>query len=793
MVVTHPADQAPDDPFAMVPPDRVEELLRSSLEHTGFFGARFREAAGRALLLPRGGGRRRIPLWLNRQRAKELLDIVSDHGDFPLVLEAWRECLHDEFELEALRDRLTEVADGRTAVRHVHTDSPSPFTEQVAWRQTNTLMYEDDAPVSRSAGRLRGDLVRELALSSNLRPRIAPRLARELQAKLQRTASGYAPRSDRDLLDWARERLMIPGREWLELLAAMERDHGVDAAEVLAAVDHRVAAWRPQGSEGPTLVCAVENIPVLAGAFGLAMESGTLWSVAREEEPASEADEALSSKVADRIVEADERSLADLLAEWLTFFGPMSRDAISRLLPLSRSDLDGAIEELTDQEAVVADLVTEGSETIQICDRQNLERLLRMARAEARPSLRPQPARLLPLFLAHHQCLATRNSNLEDLKAALENLIGWSCPVDTIESELLPARIDGYQPQWLDTLLAETDLEWFGYGPKKLTFGFSGDRDILLPDSSFNSETLDAFFPTSMGRYTLTELVRHSKMPSSAVVEKLWEGVWEGAVSADSFAPVRHGAATHFKSVPATVESPRPGRRRVRFDRWKSRLPVAGAWRRLAPIEPPTDALDAEEDDRERARLVLDRYGLVFRELVERELPPFRWRALFRALRMLELSGEVVAGRFFEGIPGLQFMSLPALRTLQEGLPEDYVWWLNAADPASPCGLGPVELGFDLPRRIPSNHLVFHGRRLVLVSQRRGAHLAIHVPVDHPSLTDYLEFLKVQLGRTVRPRRSITVETINDEPASSSPYRAVLHDLFHVARSPNAMRLSRKY
>ncbi len=534
-MITHPVDQTPDDPFALVPPDRIEELLRPSLEHTGFFGARFREAAGRALLLPRGGGRRRTPLWLNRQRAKELLDIVSDHGDFPLVLEAWRECLHDEFELEALRDRLTEVADGRIAVRHVHTDNPSPFTEQVAWRQTNTLMYEDDAPTSRGAGRLRGDLVRELALSSHLRPRISARLARELQAKIQRTASGYAPRDHRDLLDWTRERLMIPGHEWVELLAAMERDYGIDTTDVLADVAHRIAAWQPHGAEGLIMVCAVENIPVLAGAFGLPVETDHLSSAILEEKPATEAAAALSTMVSNGIVEADERSPADVLGEWLTFYGPVSRETISHLIPLSQSDLDGAIEELADQEMVVADLITDGSEAIQICDRQNLERLLRMARAAARPSLQPQPAQLLPLFLAHHQQLATRNSNLEDLKGVLETLIGWSCPVDSIESELLPARIDGYQPQWLDTLLAETDLEWFGCGPRKLTFGFAGDRDILLPDSSFNAEALEKVFPTSMGRYTLTELLQHSKLESSALVELLWEAVWAGAVSADSF------------------------------------------------------------------------------------------------------------------------------------------------------------------------------------------------------------------------------------------------------------------
>ena len=794
LVITHPADQAPDDPFALVPPDRIEDLLRPSLESTGFFGARFREAAGRSLLLPRGGGRRRTPLWLNRQRAKELLDIVSEHGDFPLVLEAWRECLQDEFELEVLRDRLVEVADGRIAVRHVHTDTPSPFTAQVAWRQTNTLMYEDDAPSARGAGRLRADLVRELALSSHLRPRIPGRLGRELQAKIQRTAPGYAPRDHLDLLDWTRERLMIPDEEWGELLAAMERDHGLAPADALAGVASRVAAWRPRGREGPTLVCAVENIPVLAGAFALAIETEHLRSASLDDRPARQAITAFRAMTGERIAETSDRDPAELLAEWLAFYGPVNRDFIARVLPVDPTEIDRAIEELAGEEVLVVDQITDDSDAVQICDRQNLERLLRMARAAARPSLRPRPAELLPLFLARHQGLATSHPTLEDLKQALESLIGWSAPVDLVETELLPARIAGYQPQWLDTLLAETDLEWFGCGDRKVSFGLSGDRDLLTPpDPTTGPTTIDEIFPTSIGRYTLTELLRHSGLESSALVERLWEGVWAGAVSADTFAPVRHGSATGFKAEPVAGDGPRHGRRRPRFDRWKSRLQVIGAWRRLPPGDPPLDALDTEEDDRQRARLVLDRYGVMFRELAERELPALRWGALFRSLRMLELGGEVVAGRFFDGVPGLQFMSLPALRALQDGLAEDQVWWLNAVDPASPCGLGAVDLGMDLPRRVPSNHLVFHGRRLVLVSERRSAVLAIRVRPDHPHLADYLEFLKVQLGRVVRPRRSITVETINDDPATTSPYRNALQKLFHLTRTPTSLKISRLY
>ena len=190
--------------------------------------------------------------------------------------------------------------------------------------------------------------------------------------------------------------------------------------------------------------------------------------------------------------------------------------------------------------------------------------------------------------------------------------------------------------------------------------------------------------------------------------------------------------------------------------------------------------------------MLLDRYGVLFRELVHRELPALRWSRVFRSLRLLELSGEVVAGRFFAGVHGLQFASHTTLRRLSDGLAEDLVWWVNATDPASPCGLRLEGLDPDLPRRLPGNHVVFHGRHLVLVSERKGRRLSIRVAPHHPRIGDYLEPLRQQLTRSVRPRNAVAVETVNDEPAAGSPYRGVLQDL-HVTRTPNALRLGRKY
>jgi ATP-dependent Lhr-like helicase len=183
---------------------------------------------------------------------------------------------------------------------------------------------------------------------------------------------------------------------------------------------------------------------------------------------------------------------------------------------------------------------------------------------------------------------------------------------------------------------------------------------------------------------------------------------------------------------------------------------------------------------------------VVFRELLEREAPELAWPRLFRALRLLELGGELVAGQFVAGVQGAQFASPRAVRALEQGLDETRVCWMNAADPASPCGLGLPGLE-GLPRRLPVHHLVLHGSRLVVISERRGARLEVRAPPGDPRLPEYLGFLSSMLTRPVRPARSVRIETINGEPAAASAYRGVLGELFHTARDLSTLRLMRRY
>jgi ATP-dependent Lhr-like helicase len=234
------------------------------------------------------------------------------------------------------------------------------------------------------------------------------------------------------------------------------------------------------------------------------------------------------------------------------------------------------------------------------------------------------------------------------------------------------------------------------------------------------------------------------------------------------------GIASGFQPVEPAAE--RRGARGS-FARWQVSRPSAGFWF-LVPTgrAGERDALDEEENARERIRQVLQRYGVVFRELLEQELPALRWSRLFRSLRLMEFSGEVVTGRFFDGVSGLQFASPTALEALREPVRDQAVFWMNAADPASLCGLDLESLKTVLPSRLPTTHVVFQGQQIVLVSRRTAQDLEFRVPPTEPRIPEYLAFAKVLTSRDQNPLPAVHVVTVNRQPVGASPYRQGLLD-----------------
>lgn len=295
------------------------------------------------------------------------------------------------------------------------------------------------------------------------------------------------------------------------------------------------------------------------------------------------------------------------------------------------------------------------------------------------------------------------------------------------------------------------------------------------------------------GRYTLAELATHTGLSSAELTRQLWSLAWLGLVTNDGFAAMRRGVDSGF--APASAEPPPPGhgaRRRLRFAQWQGTRPLAGSWLPTLPPPAEEDLLAGEELLRDRVRLLLSRYGVVFRELLARELPALQYSRIARTLRLMELGGEVVGGPFFERIGGLQLASPAAVRRLAEGVVADRVVAIPALDPASPCGLG-LDGMPDLPRRLPGNWTVWQGSRLVATIERRGAALTFRVPPEHPDLHGHITPLKLLLGRSVRPERALTVETINGTPASSSPYRSALATLAQTVTDGARLRLLRRW
>jgi len=788
--------------LAALEPGRCEELLRARLETTGFFGAHFRQNAQRALLLPRALPGRRMPLWVSRQNAKRLLEAVARHDDFPLVLETWRTCLADEFELDVLRERLQELADGRIRVSSVRTARPSPFAAGLVRARTNELMYEDDAPEARRASALRGDLLREIALQADGRPAIPAALVERFTAKAQRLLPGYAPRDAAELLEWVKERLIVPLDEWRALLDAIDRDRVAAsgepaAAEMVAAIAPKLVRWRP--SPATAAVSALETVLRLPAGTAMALAFATT-ARALEEGGELEADPAALAARAPA-GPAGVPGLAAIVAQLLPFYGSLSSRFLEELTGASAAEMEAAVEQLLRGERAVAGELIEGAGEPRIAARTTFETLLRWKRAAARPELRPLPLEMLPAWVAGQQGLLERGSGPDDLRRALERLFGAALPAGLWEREALPARLEGYQPAWLDALLDDSELVWTGAGIERVAFVFRGDLDLLAPEGAPDApadgdldarerRVLDALRGAPRG-LELADLAETTGVATGALAVALWSLAWRGRVACDSMRALRQGVLTRFEALEATGEVAARPSRRGSFRRWRASRPFPGRWLAAAPEGVARDPLAGEERSRERARLLVERWGVLFRELVAHEAAPFAWGRVARSLRALELAGEVVAGRYFEGVPGLQFATPSALERLRDGGADRALWWQNAADPSSLAGVDLPALRSALPRRLPTTQLVWRGARLAAVLRRSGRELELRVGADDPDLGALVEPLRVALARAFDPERGVEVESINGEPAATSPWRGAL-DAFAVTREGGGVLRARR-
>jgi ATP-dependent Lhr-like helicase len=740
-----PLDAA--DLLARITPDNLLPLLRATLESSGFFGARFREAAGRALILTRQRFNARLPLWVSRLQAKKLMTSVQAFQDFPLLLECWRACLDDEFDLPALAGCLRDLAEGRIRLTTVQTSTPSPFAAGLAWDQINRYMYADDEPEIGAPTALTDDLIQAAVGNAALRPTLKPDTVAAFLARRQRTAPGYGPESDDEWADWVRERVLLP---------IGEPGRSITHPDVTLLTLGRRSWWVHR-----ELLRALLSSGLCAGA-----------SFAGS---APEID--------------DPRDAEQFALEMLSFYGPLTAAQIGELLPSVPPDL------LTEAEALVrGPLLADAPDQMHYCDRQNYEAMLRLQRARARPAIEPRPATALPGYLATWQGLGSAVGDVE-FADRLTLLSGYRAPVAVWLDDLPAARVPSADasaspaPAELDGAFAEIGFSWQGAGIGQVRIG--DPEDLALLDAPRTPATTAGLFADRSAAYPFVRLLDLQTDGLERFNERWWNDVWTGGLAADTPQPLREGMVREFRLAREGTRSRRGSQRsagRLRAPRYRQAHATgwSGYWRLLEPPQPPEDPLAELDDARERARLLLDRYGFICREIANREGDRLRWTALFRPLRFMELAGEIVAGYFFAGLSGPQFVTPAALRLLESGVATGApTFWVNALDPVAPCGLG---LDWDaLPPRRPQNYLSFHAGRLALVIENQGRRLRFIEPVDPAAMPAILAPLRLLLAR----ERRLAIETIGDVPAIQSPWLDALATIARVVRDHRHVWLER--
>ncbi len=792
IVIQMPGDIQPDEILSLVKSGSVDDLLRKRLEQSGFFSARFRECAGRALLVTREKINQRMPLWMTRLRSAKLLEAVMKYEDFPILLEAWRTCLKDEFDLENLKLALDELESGVIKHSVVYTERPSPFASSVSWNQINQYMYQSDQPASAESS-VNRNLIQEMVFSFESRPAIPANIVEYFEKKRQRLSPGYSPQEPREILDWVKERILIPLNEWDKLAEALSRDAGFSSGDITDQTGEKLVFIHLPGA-AMSSVSSLEMAPVLFKAFGNRGDKMKIKLLSGGESIT----EAVTGQnpQPDR---TDEEIMSNLVCEWMSFYGPVSMESIVSVFGIERDCLLSVLEGLIESREIISGPLIEDSNDGYYCDSKNYEILLRLRRAGAMPKFETLETEYLSVFLAHYHGFIKQSDSVEDLFSSIEQLLCMPLPADMWESDILPARFKQYRCSWLDTILREGDLRWLGFEGQRIAFCFESESDLIMNGSSFKgslnekgteqnlSDDIAGLFPAAKGKYDFMSLMELSGLGSGELSERLWSAVWKGRVTNDQFSALRKGIENKFKVVYPVIKgvsARRADRGRVSrtgFSRWKGSLPYNGNWFMLSETEQDSDLIDREELKKERVRLLLDRYGILFRELLQKELKAFGWNELFRSMRLMELSGELLAGYFFRGVSGPQFVSPQAfslLKTLNKE--EKTVYWINATDPVSMCGIRTGSDKVILPRRLPGNHLVYRGKDLVLVSERNGRSLTISVQPDDPDMQEYFCSLRHLLTREFQPFKHITIESINGINGASSQYVNALKVSFDV-------------
>jgi ATP-dependent Lhr-like helicase len=776
------ADEAPPIEPLLLEPEEAAELVLRQLGSTALFAAKFRESASRALLLPRRRADGRTPLWQQRKRAYDLLSVASRYASFPILLEAYRECLRDVFDMPALMEILRAVSNRSLRVHTVDSRTPSPFASALLFSYVANYIYDGDAPLAERRAQalsIDQDQLRELMGDADLRELLDINAIEETEEQLQCLADTYKAKNMDGVHDLLLRLGDITRAELLRRCVIEEVANSVDRlAKARRVLEVTVA--------GEKRFIAVEDAGRYRDALGVPLPPG------------------LPSAFLNAVPEA----LFDLLRRYGRTHGPFTTQEAASRFALSHAIVETTLNRLVGTGRIVEGGFRPGGIHREWCDNEVLRTIRRKSLARLRKEVEPVEQRTLARLIARWQGVIQPRRGLDALLDVIENLQGAPLPASILETEILPARILNYKSSDLDTLIAAGEVVWAGFDP-------IGERDGRI--GLYLAEKLPELWPINQGEGTrekgeekyagaaekeaaiVTYLQSHGASFFSDIhdalgggypgetIDALWNLVWRGQLRNDGLAALR-------AYCDRSSTNSRPAKRVHNQAAFRSRRTtpptVQGRWT-LQSTAFATDR-SATNWSHAIAHQLLTRYGVVLRETAHAENLPGGFSAIYDVMKALEESGKVRRGYFAADLGATQF-AMPAAVDLLRSLRNDpdpgksEMVQLAATDPANPYGSllrwpAAPDASSSLTRSVGARVILCNGS-LIAYLRRGNPNLQVFLPEEEPQRTQtarsLAEFLVTRVqheSATGNDRAGMLISTINGISVAEHPIARILLD-----------------
>jgi ATP-dependent Lhr-like helicase len=755
-------EEAPAVDAILLEPEEAAELVLRQLGSTALFAAKFRESAARALLLPRRRADGRTPLWQQRKRAYDLLSVASRYASFPILLEAYRECLRDVFDMPSLMETLRGIGSRSLRVHTVDSKTPSPFASALLFSYVANYIYDGDAPLAERRAQalsIDQDQLRELMGDADLRELLDINAIEETEEQLQCVVESYKART----MDGVHDLLLRLGD-----LTRVELRARCVTEEVANTITRLIRARRVLEVQvaGEKRVIAVEDAARFRDALGVPLSPGLPGAFLQEMPDA----------------------MVDLVRRFARTHGPFTTHEVTARFGLAAESVEAVLQGLVQTGRVVEGGFRPGGVHREWCDSEVLRSIRRRSLARLRKEVEPVEQRTLARLFTRWQGVVQPRRGLDALLDVIENLQGAPLPASILETEILPARIAGYKSADLDTLIAAGEVVWVGFDP-------IGERDGRI--GLYLAEKLPVLWPIAAAQPVVTaaveagremEILDYLKERGASffqdlhdgvgggypgeTLEALWSLVWKGMLTNDGMAALR----AYCERLASTSRKPaRRVNQQAVFRSRRTTPPTAqGRW----GLNAAAFAKDrsATEWSHAIAQQLLTRYGVVFRETAHAENLPGGFSAIYDVMKALEESGKVRRGYFAADLGATQF-AMPAavdlLRSLRVQSDRERVEMLQlaATDPANPFGAllrwpAAPDAGSSLTRSVGARVILCDGT-LVAYLRRGNPNVQMFLPEEEPQRSQVArslaEFLvsRVHDDEDVSGRGGMLIASVN--------------------------------